>query len=79
MTPEGPTYATGEAIRIGDRITYAGRPGRVVFVIDTRSYSAEYPEEQWAYLERGFMITAEGFDLLFQEEADEDLVLIARA
>ena len=79
MSSGGPTYTTGEAIRTCDRISYAGRLGRVVFVIDTRSYSAEYPGEQWSYLERGFMVDAEGYGLVFHEEADEDLILIARA
>ena len=46
MSSGGPTYATGEAIRTCDRISYAGRLGRVVFVIDTRSCSAEYPGGQ---------------------------------
>ncbi len=74
-----PSYASGGAIRIGDRITYAGNTGRVVFVINTRSFSDAYPEEEWSYLERGFMIEAEGYGRVLLDEADEDLILIERA
>ena len=74
-----PRYASGEDIRIADRISLAGRPGRIAFVIDTRSFSAEYPEKEWSYLGRGFMIDAAGYGLVHLEAADEDLVLVERA
>ena len=46
---------------------------------NTRSYSAEYPEEHWSYLGPGFMIEAEGCGLVYLDEPDEDLVLTGRS
>lgn len=79
MQEPPPTYPSGDDIRIGDRIMCASSPGLVAFVIASRSFSAEYPEEQWSYLGRGFMIETERYGLIHLDEADEDLVLIERA
>ncbi len=79
MQDPTPRYPTGEAIRIGDRVDYAGASGRVLFVIDTRSFSPEHPAEDWSYLGIGFMIEAAGYGLVFFEKADEDLVLVGRS
>jgi len=74
-----PRYEDGNDIRIGDRIRWAGSAGTVVFVIDTRSYSPEFPEQEWSYLGSGFMVDVEGVGLIHEDEADEDLKLVARA
>jgi hypothetical protein len=79
MRTSVPRYESGEEIRIGDRVAYAGAPGSVVFVNDTRSYSAGYPEEHWSYLGKGFMIEARGWGLVYLNEPDEDLVLTGRS
>ena len=79
MRSSVPTYPSGDDIRIGDHIAFASSPGRVVFVIATRSFSTEYPEDQWSYLEEGLMIEAEGYGLVHLVEPDEDLILVDRA
>lgn len=79
MRESVPSYSTGDAIRVGDRITYAGSRGCVVFVVATRSYCDEYPEEDWSFLGRGFMIETEAHGLIHQDEGDEDLILVERA
>jgi len=79
MQESPPNYSSGEEIRVGDRVAHAGGPGRVVFVIATRSFSDEYPEEHWGYLAEGFMVETEKYGLILFDEADEDLTLIERA
>ena len=72
-------YQCGNEIRTGDRVTLAGHPGVVVAVIDTRSYSPpDFPEQDWAYLKTGFVLKVEGFGLVYEKQADEDLELVAR-
>ena len=48
-------YDNGEIIRIGDtvQITDNNLTGKVVCCIDTRQYSAEFPENEWSYLSHG--------------------------
>ena len=71
-------YQSGEEIQVGDRIDYAGQPGTVVFVLGTRSFAPGFPEKDWSYLGRGFMVDVQGMGLIHFEEADEDLTLSAR-
>jgi len=78
MQDSRPTYQSGEEIRVGDRVDYAGGPGRVVFVIATGSFSPEYPEEQWSHLDAGFMVETRAYGLILLDEADEDLMLVER-
>lgn len=78
MRDSPPTYQSGEEIRVGDHVTEAGAPGRVVFVIASRSFSPEHPEEQWGYLDRGFMIETQKYGLVLYDEANEDLILVER-
>ena len=70
-------YATGEPIRIGDRVSVGDWIGVVVFVIGTNQY-AEGFDSDWAYLGRGFMVDYDKAGLVFAEEADEE-VLLSRA
>ena len=71
-------YLSGEEIQPGDRITLAGAPGLVVFVLGREDVPAD-----WVYLEseqgRGFMLDVEGMGYVFYPESDEDLEFIARA
>ncbi|HUQ69421.1 MAG TPA: hypothetical protein VM165_07865 [Planctomycetaceae bacterium] len=71
-------YLTGEEIRIDDHIRYAAKPGRVVFVVNSRQFSDEFPENQWAYLGGGFMVAVNDWGLIHLDEADEDLDFIRR-
>jgi hypothetical protein len=69
-------YATGEEVRSGDRIVYAGEPGQVEFVA-----TRENPETAW-YVDQfggGCMILTRGFGPVFLSKADEDLEFVVRA
>jgi hypothetical protein len=71
----------GKLIRIGDCLD-VGRgwsTGVVVFSIDTGEYSADYPEEHWAYLERGVMVETEKGGLIYYDHNDGDLEVIDSA
>ncbi|MBX3399860.1 MAG: hypothetical protein KF873_14040 [Gemmataceae bacterium] len=72
-------YCSGDDIRAGDRVRCAGWTGRVAFVLGTGSFAAGYIPADWAYLGRGFMVEYDQAGLVFAEEADEDLELVARA
>lgn len=61
-----PRHASGEEVRIGDRIMYAGHPGRVLFVVDTgevgprRQGLSAAPSEGAALSPRGHLKSSPG-------------------
>lgn len=74
-------YATGEAVRLGDRVSLGqDSGGEVVFIIDTGEYSLDYPETQWGgHLKQGVMIHFPLYGLIHYETSIEpDVQLIAR-
>jgi hypothetical protein len=71
-------YCSGDEIRAGDRVKCAPWTGRVVFVLGTGSFADGYSSADWSYLGRGFMIEYEQAGLVFEEQADADLVLVTR-
>ena len=74
------TYKDGTEIHIGDWLRLAGRPGRVVFSIDTDQFSDAFPRDEWAYLGQGVMIEVEGIGLVhLTVPTDPDLELIRRS
>ena len=73
-------YQSGEEIRTGDRIIYAGLPGEVEFVVTAPIGD---PAMDW-YLEHssggGLMLKIpQEFGFLFLPDADEDLVFVSRS
>ncbi len=72
-------YCSGNDIRAGDRVRCADWTGVVVFVLGTGSFAAGYSPADWSYLGRGFMAEYDQAGLVFSEQADSDLVLVARA
>ena len=72
-------YCSGDEIRAGDRVRCADWTGRVVFVLATGSFAPGYTSDDWSYLGRGFMVEYDQTGLVFEEQADEDLELVARA
>ncbi|MGJ4896480.1 MULTISPECIES: hypothetical protein [unclassified Bradyrhizobium] len=46
----------GQIARLGDEIRVTGMSGRIVCSIDTCDYSDDYPERDWANLQRGAMV-----------------------
>jgi len=78
MPENAPTYRTGEDVRAGDRVELDGSPGRVVFVIETKSYLPDFPAAEWDYLDGGIMVETEKHGLVLLDSPDEDLVLVNR-
>ena len=72
-------YCSGDDIRAGDRVRCSDRTGVVAFVLGTGSFAAGYSPADWSYLGHGFMIEYDQVGLVFSEQSDEDLVLVARA
>jgi hypothetical protein len=69
--------AKGRLIRLGDRVSIGYRTdGVVVCSIDTHEYSAEFPEDKWAYLERGIIVEIERIGLMHLEDTDEEVEII---
>jgi len=72
-------YHDGQIASVGDVVNLAGRIGRVVCSIDDAKYSDDYPEKQWAYLQRGMQIEIETLGLIhYQEELEAHLSLVRR-
>ena len=74
-------YQSGEEIRHGDRISWAGKSGTVLFVLGLPGVPADWASlENWlrkSYAE-GFMLDVDGAGLVFEEESDEDLEFLGR-
>jgi hypothetical protein len=72
-------YATGERVQLGDTIELTGSlRGTIVCVIDDGQYTAEYPEANWAYLQRGALIQTSEAGLVHCDDESE-LFLIERS
>ena len=66
-------YADGRLVVVGDRVNlWRRQPGTVVCSIDTDEFTADFPRSEWAYLERGVLIRADGGGLFHYTEPDED-------
>jgi hypothetical protein len=59
---------------VGDRVTYAGTPGKIVFVVG-EGYSDQYPKEHWSFLGQGFGLELQDGTLIHFDTPDEDLLL----
>ena len=74
-------YQTGEAIRRGDRVTYAGNAGAIELVVEALTGA---PEEDWHFETNGpGIMVAEpkvfGRVYLHDPHEEEDLLFVARA
>jgi len=78
MNPQVPRYRTGEEVCLGDRVTYAGTPDRVVFVTESNAFAPEFQDEYRKSLGSGFMIETEAYGPIYMNEADEHLDLVER-
>lgn len=72
-------YSDNRIIKTGDLVCLKGKQlGVVGCVIDNDDYTDEFPKSDYAYLERGIMLTLSNGNVLYLEEYIEDLVLISR-
>jgi hypothetical protein len=74
-------YATGESVKLGDRVGLGDDfDGVVVIIFDTCEYSSNYPETQWGgYLKKGAMISFPRYGIIHYEEIVEpDVKFITR-
>jgi hypothetical protein len=73
-------YADGQQVQVGDRVGLGADAGGVVVCsIEDGVFSEGYSADQWAYLEKGFMVEFSTLGLIHYEVAEEDLRLISRA
>jgi hypothetical protein len=74
-------YRSGEEIRAGDSISWAGKPGRVVFVLGSSKVPQEWTDAKSQLGKEnaaGHMLDIEGVGLVFEGESNEDLKFLAR-
>ena len=67
-------YNNGTQIVIGDHITYGGKRGRVVFILDEGAFLEGFKSEDWAYLNEGIGIQLENGSIFCLQAPDEDLI-----
>lgn len=72
-------YLDGQEVYVGDKVIAHKSEGVVVYVIDTKQFSDEYPAGSWDYLEKGMMVHTIAMGLVHYPEPDEDVKLIERA
>lgn len=71
-------YFGGEEIYVGDNVIADKSDGIIICVIDTKQFTAEYTEEDWAYLEKGCLVETKEMGLVHYPKSDEDLILKSR-
>ena len=73
-------YSDGNEAQVGDEVLIEGRyKGRVVASIDTNTYSADAPKEQWEYLKKGVLINTDFGGLIhYPNVTNEHIVLSSR-
>jgi hypothetical protein len=79
------TYRSGEIVMQGDRVTYAGHPGEVEFVVDPRGSAEDCQVEQYDWYMETFgggvmILEPKVFGRLFLDTTsdEEDLKFVSR-
>ena len=71
-------YKTGQEIRLGDQIRYAGSCGIVTSVIYGRDRSSENENEKGSDYAIALTITTDAHSFVFIGQAEQDLEFLAR-
>jgi hypothetical protein len=62
-------YPSGEEIHAGDQIVFSnGMPARVVFVVELKEYTPEYPEADWNFVDGGIGVVHSNQNLMVYDE-----------
>jgi hypothetical protein len=70
----------GQEVRAGDRVKlWKDNYGTVICSIDTREFTADYPESEWGYLKSGIVIRTDTNGLFDYIEPDEDFEVVSHA
>ena len=72
MTVIDQRYGTEREIHVGDRVSYNGQRGRIVFVADQGEFAKGY---EWAEYSSGIMIEFDNGARLYLESSDHRLAL----
>ena len=73
-------YSDEKEAKLGDKIAiFPAHSGVVVACLDRIEYSANFPETEWAYLERGILVQTDFAGLIhYPELGAEHFALVAR-
>jgi hypothetical protein len=74
-------YQSGQEIWPGDRISWAGKSGTVLFVLGLPGVPLDWASpKDWLGkpTAEGFMLDVDGAGLVFEEESDADLEFLGR-
>jgi hypothetical protein len=71
-------YKTGEQIRLGDQIRYAGNCGIVTSVVYGRDCSLENQGQEGSDYAIALTVTTDAHPLVFIDQAEEDLEFLGR-
>jgi len=70
-------YSDGKEVQIGDLVIADDSEGVVVTVLDTKQFSADYPEG-WTDAKVGVFIDTKKWGLIHYPALDDDVRLVAR-
>ena len=74
---------SSEEIHIGDRVEYAGFPGRDVLVIDRNEWPDDESVERQAWWRSeygsGFLLVTDTGGRIFLPDADDNLIFVSRS
>ena len=70
-------YLSGQNIKLHDRVQlWKDRFGKVVCIIEDSLFSDEFPQADWAFLQKGLLVKLDDGQLIHYPEIDEDLLLL---
>ena len=73
-------YPSGQKVAVGDRVRlWSDQLATIVCSIDTREFTPDYPEDEWAYLGSGVVVKTDSGEVFHCAEPDEDFELVKPA
>jgi hypothetical protein len=78
LNPEAPHYITGGEVQVGDRVSYKGVAGTIVFITDGEQGKYAPGYEDYLGHEAGLMISDDDGGLTFLPEPGDDLEFLRR-
>lgn len=71
-------YLSGQNTKLHDRVQlWKDKFGIVVCIIEDRFFSDEFPQADWAFLQKGLLVKLDDGQLIHYPEIDEDLILLS--
>ncbi len=70
-------YLSGQDIKLHDQVQlWKDKCGIVVCIIEDSLFSHEFPQADWAFLQKGLLVNMDDGQFIHYPEIDEDLTFV---